>query len=77
MTTYADLGYNKYGRKEKPMVESLPYIPELETPYYFQSIPGSLINGGKIYSKDKKLLIDLENGTIIYNDGVTEDIIAG
>lgn len=77
MTTYNDLGYNKYGRKDTPLVARLPYVPENQTQFYFQAIPGELVRGGKIYSKDEKLMIDLENGKITYNDGVTEDIIAG
>ena len=66
---YSDQFEKTFGEKK------IPRLTSFDVDSYIQEISANRLSGGIIYSKDKKLKIDLDNGTITYNDGITETTI--
>lgn len=78
---YTDLGYNKsFQRLPSTQQITSNQIPTL-SPYtvnsIIQALSASKIKGGILQSTDGKLLINLDSGTIQYNDGVVSLLTLG
>ncbi len=78
---YTQLGFNNsFQRAEQIQQISSGQIPTM-SPYtvnsIIQGLSASKIKGGILQSNDGKLLIDLNLGTIKYNDGVTDLLTVG
>lgn len=74
MDDYIKRGYSKTFEKDANE-RKIPFLSQFDVKSYIEGIPADLINGGIIQSVDGKLKIDLDNGTITYNDGITETSI--
>jgi hypothetical protein len=72
--SYKGRGYTEHF--EKPFGEKkIPRLTSFDVDSYIQEISGNRLLGGIIYSKDKKLQINLDEGTVIYDDGITKTVI--
>lgn len=67
--TYKDRGYSDTFEKA-PTERKIPFMTKFDVQSYLEGIPAGLLQGGVIKSVDGKLTIDLDNGTIYYDDGV-------
>ncbi len=78
---YLDLGYNELFTREQPVnqitVEQLPQVPSVMIDKLLQEISLSMISGGRVQSNNGKLVIDLEKGEIVYNNGVKDLVFIG
>lgn len=71
---YKDRGYSDTFEKITEG-KKIPYLSQFDVESYIEGLPGALIHGGIIKSNDGKLEINLETGSITYNDGVTTTVI--
>lgn len=72
---YLKRGYTKTFEKESNE-RKIPFLSQFDVQSYIEGVPADLLHGGVIKSRDGKLKIDLDNGTITYDDGITvTDII--
>lgn len=71
---YVERGYSQTFEKISNE-RKIPFLSEFDVQSYIEGLPGGLISGGVITSKDGKLKIDLEAGTITYSDGITTTVI--
>lgn len=65
---YTKRGYDSFFRKEfggKP--KKIPYLTSFDVDSYVEEISANRISGGIVKSKDGKLVIDFEAGTIMYD----------
>lgn len=67
---YLNRGYSATFEKESNE-RKIPFLSQFDVESYIEGITANLIKGGVIQSNDGKLKIDLDNGTITYNDGIT------
>src|SRR5438128_1037696 len=51
---------------------SIDQVTQQDASTMFQGIPADKISGGTLQSQDGSLLIDLDQGTINYNDGAVD-----
>lgn len=76
---YLDRGYNTFFEKEfvreRKEDRKLPFISSFDMDSFLEEVSATKLSGGIIKSKDGKLTINLEDGTIKYFDGITETVI--
>ena len=78
--SYLDRGYSIYFEREfidrlQAPNRKLPYLSSFDMDSYVEEVSATKLSGGIIQSKDGKLKINLEEGTIRYNDGITETVV--
>ena len=77
--SWQDAGFDDSFERKKKMVrqDEIPQISPFTADSVFTEIPGSKISRGIIKSQNGKLEIDLDNGTLTYNDGVVDLLKVG
>lgn len=72
---YTDLGYDEFLSKDTPATTQ--EIDPFTFDNFVANFSGSKIEGGVLISQDKKISVDLDNGTFKVNDGTIDRTILG
>ncbi len=86
--TYLDRGFNQffqripvnqgpYNWNDYAANNSLPQVTTQDASTMFQGIPADKITGGVLQSRNGNLKLNLDDGTLVYNDGVVDLLAIG
>lgn len=74
--SYTDEGFDKYFMRKRAK-RATPMITRQAANTLIDSLSGDKIVGGIIESTNGQLTIDLENGKMVYNDGIVDLLSLG